>query len=42
MMRRYYSAKTPISLKALPYAAKEVVDVVQALRGKFKKCVVLT
>ncbi len=37
----YYSAKTPISLRALPAVAKEVLDVVQALCGKIKKCVVL-
>lgn len=37
----YYSAKMPISFEALPYAAKLVVDMVQALRGKVKKCIVL-
>lgn len=37
----YYTAKTPISLNALPYAAKHAVDVVLALQGRFKKCVVL-
>lgn len=37
----YYSAKMPISFQALPYAAKLVIDMVQALRGKIKKCVVL-
>lgn len=37
----YYTAKTPISLNALPYAAKQAIDVILALQGKFKKCVVL-
>lgn len=37
----YYTAKTPISLNALPYGAKQAVDVVLALQGRFKKCVVL-
>lgn len=37
----YYSAKMPLSLEILPYAAKSVVDIIDALRGKFKKCVVL-
>lgn len=37
----YYSAKMPLSFQALPYAAKLVTDMIQALRGKIKKCVVL-
>lgn len=37
----YYSAKTPLSLAALPYAAKAVLDTILALRGKLKKCVIL-
>lgn len=37
----YYTAKTPISLKALPFVAKQAADVVMALQGKFKKCIVL-
>lgn len=37
----YYSAKTPLSLHALPEVAKSVLDTIQALRGKIKKCVVL-
>lgn len=37
----YYSAKMPLSLDAVPYAAKLVVDMIEALRGKIKKCVVL-
>lgn len=37
----YYSAKVPISMVALPYAAKLVIDAVSAQKGKIKKCVVL-
>lgn len=37
----YYIAKMPISVDALPAVAKSVVDMVQALRGAVKKCVVL-
>lgn len=37
----YYIAKMPISLDALPAVAKQVLDVIQALRGAVKKCVVL-
>ena len=37
----YYIAKMPISLEALPDVAKNVVDLIQALRGSVKKCVVL-
>lgn len=37
----YYIAKMPICLEALPATAKAVVDIVQALRGTVKKCVVL-
>lgn len=37
----YYSAKTPISLTAMPLAAKQVIDVLDALRGRVKKCVIL-
>lgn len=37
----YYIAKMPISVDALPAVAKNVVDMVQALRGVVKKCVVL-
>lgn len=37
----YYSAKMPISLSALPAAAKLVIDMVQVLQGKIRKCVVL-
>ena len=37
----YYIAKMPISLAALPDVAANVIDVVQALRGELKKCVIL-
>lgn len=37
----YYVAKMPISLAALPAAAKLVVDVVRSLQGAVKKCLVL-
>lgn len=37
----YYVAKMPISLAALPAAAKLVVDVVRSLQGVVKKCLVL-
>lgn len=37
----YYIAKMPISVDVLPAVAKNVVDMVQALRGVVKKCVVL-
>ena len=39
--RLYYMAKMPISMYALPQAAKSVVDMIQAIRGVVKKCVVL-
>ena len=37
----YYIAKMPISVDVLPAVAKTVVDMIQALRGAVKKCVVL-
>lgn len=37
----YYNAKMAVSTDALPYIAKAVVDVLKALFGKIKKCVVL-
>lgn len=37
----YYSAKMPLSLEILPEVAKQVVDIIDALRGNIKKCVVL-
>lgn len=37
----FYIAKMPISLDILPEMAKRVLDVIHALRGKVKKCVIL-
>lgn len=37
----FYIAKMPLSLEILPEVAKRVLDVVHALRGKVKKCVIL-
>lgn len=37
----YYNAKMTISMDALPYAAKAVVDVIKAMEGKIKKCIIL-
>ena len=37
----YYIAKMPISVDVLPAVAKRVIDMIQALRGAVKKCVVL-
>lgn len=37
----YYSARLPLSFTALPHAAKLAIDMVLALSGQFKKCVVL-
>lgn len=37
----YYLAKMPISLGALPAVAKAVLDTINAINGRFKKCAVL-
>ncbi len=37
----YYNAKMTISLNILPYVAKSVVDVLLAMNGKTKKCIIL-
>jgi len=37
----FYIAKMPLSLEVLPETAKRVLDVIHALRGKVKKCVIL-
>ena len=37
----YYAAKMPFSTLALPELAHEVMRVIQAIRARFKKCVVL-
>lgn len=39
--RMYYMAKLSISTKMLPETAKQVVDVIKAVKGKMKKCVIL-
>ncbi len=39
--RLYYSSKMPVAISALPYVAKAVIDVVKAISGKIKKCLVL-
>lgn len=36
----YYNAKMTISMDALPYVAKAVVDVIKAMNGTIKKCVI--
>ena len=37
----YYIAKMPISTNMLPEVAKQVVQIIKALIGKFKKCIIL-
>lgn len=37
----FYIAKMPLSPEILPEAAKRVLDMIHALRGKVKKCVIL-
>lgn len=37
----YYIAKMPLSTNILPEVAKQVLDVIKSLNGKFKKCVIL-
>lgn len=37
----YYNAKVTVSLNALPYVSKAVADVLLAMTGRIKKCVVL-
>ena len=36
----YYIAKMPITTEALPSVAKRVVDLIAAIRGRIKKCVI--
>ncbi|NMA36941.1 MAG: HAD-IIIC family phosphatase [Papillibacter sp.] len=38
--RLYYHAKLPLTATALPYAAKEIIDVIKAVEGRVMKCVV--
>lgn len=37
----YYNAKMPIAMSALPYVGKAVSDVLLALSGNIKKCVIM-
>ena len=37
----YYNAKVNISLDAMGYVAKQVIDVIFAMQGQVKKCVIL-
>lgn len=37
----YYNAKMPVAMGALPYLAKAVIDVIMAMAGKIKKCIIL-
>lgn len=37
----YYNAKMPVAMGALPYLAKAVIDVIMAMSGKIKKCIIL-
>lgn len=37
----YYMAKMPISTRCLPEAAKQIMDVVMAIKGHIRKCVIL-
>jgi len=37
----YYNAKMPVAMPALPYVGKAVTDVLLALSGNIKKCVVM-
>ena len=38
--KMFYVAKMPISLDALPTVAEQVLDVVTAIKGKIKKCII--
>ncbi len=40
-MRFYYDARMSISTDALPYVAKGIYDIVLAVRGQVKKCLIL-
>lgn len=37
----YYIAKMPLSTAILPEVAKQILDVIKSLNGKFKKCAIL-
>ena len=38
--KMFYMAKLPISLNALPEVAKKVIDIINAVRGEIKKCII--
>jgi len=37
----YYSSKMPLSMKAIPIVAGQVIDIIKSRAGKVKKCVIL-
>lgn len=37
----YYKAKMPVAMNTLPFLAKSVIDVLKAMSGKIKKCLIL-
>ena len=37
----YYIAKMPLSTRILPEVAKQTIEVIKAIKGKMKKCVIL-
>ena len=37
----YYTAKMTLTIAILPYVAKQVTDIIKAIQGKIKKCIVL-
>lgn len=37
----YYTAKMTLTIAVLPYVAKQVIDIIKAIQGKIKKCIVL-
>ena len=39
--KMYYIAKIPLSTKILPEVAKQTIDVIKAMKGKMKNCVIL-
>lgn len=36
----YYNAKMSVAINTLPYIAKSVIDILQAMEGKIKKCII--
>ncbi len=39
--QQYYNAKMAVAMNALPFLAKAVIDVLKAMQGMIKKCIVL-